>query len=127
MFCVCVFQLEKYLLKMVAKQWYDYDRSSLALVRKLRECSPSSPLTLRHSRDFDECGLIHWIGTNGKTVSEWVNPAQVRSLLLLPSFTEFHLVLPSSNTVCLVLLGFSEFYLVLPSFTQFYLVLLGFT
>ena len=67
-------QLEKYLLKMVAKQWYDYDRSSLAFVRKLRD---GQRFTFRHSRDFDECGVIYWIGTNGKTVGEWVNPAQV--------------------------------------------------
>ena len=83
-------QLEKYLLKMVAKQWYDYERSSLAFVRKLRAAdvvtpipsnapsnAPSNGLAFRHSRDFDECGIIYWIGTNGRTVSDWVNPAQV--------------------------------------------------
>jgi E3 ubiquitin-protein ligase HECTD1 len=31
----------------------------------------------RHTRDFDEGGIIYWLGTNGKTVPDWVNPAQV--------------------------------------------------
>ena len=26
--------------------------------------------------DFDESGLLYWIGTNGRSASEWVNPAQ---------------------------------------------------
>ena len=78
-------QLEKYLLKMVAKQWYDYERSTLAFVRKIQAataptvtgCPSVSPLVFRHSRDFDEGGVIYWLGTNGKTVPDWVNPAQV--------------------------------------------------
>lgn len=32
--------------------------------------------TFKHSHDFDENGIIYFIGTNGKTSSEWVNPAQ---------------------------------------------------
>ncbi|CAH0382752.1 unnamed protein product [Bemisia tabaci] len=67
-------QLEKYLLKMVAKQWYDYDRSTFSFVRKLKE-SPQQ-LNFKHQHDFDENGIIYWIGTNGKTCGEWVNPAQ---------------------------------------------------
>lgn len=57
-------QLEKYLLKMVAKQWYDYDRSTFSFVRKLKE-SPQQ-LNFKHQHDFDENGIIYWIGTNGK-------------------------------------------------------------
>ena len=78
-----VSQLEKYLLKMVAKQWYDYERSSLAFVRKIQQqqqqhqSGPVAGLTFRHTRDFDEGGVLYWIGTNGKTVPDWVNPAQV--------------------------------------------------
>ena len=78
-------QLEKYLLKMVAKQWYDYDRTTLAFVRKIQSVSAApvnNPLTFRHGRDFDENGIIYWIGTNGKTVPDWVNPAQVIVFLL---------------------------------------------
>lgn len=77
-------QLEKYLLKMVAKQWYDYERSTLAFVKKIQQqttsggSSGTNGLTFRHTRDFDENGLMYWIGTNGKTIPDWVNPAQVR-------------------------------------------------
>ncbi|XP_074030516.1 ubiquitin fusion-degradation 4-like isoform X3 [Leptinotarsa decemlineata] len=68
-----VAQLERYLLKMVAKQWYDYDRSSFQFLKKLREIKYQ---TFKHTHDFDENGLIYFIGTNGKTSSEWVNPGQ---------------------------------------------------
>lgn len=82
-------QLEKYLLKMVAKQWYDYERSTLAFIRKIQQPQSSNAvvcngsLTFRHTRDFDENGLMYWIGTNGKTVPDWVNPAQVSFLQLI--------------------------------------------
>ncbi|XP_061531372.1 E3 ubiquitin-protein ligase HECTD1 isoform X2 [Phycodurus eques] len=64
--------LEQYLLKMVAKQWYDFERSSFVFVRKLRE---GQSFTFRHQHDFDENGIIYWVGTNAKTAYEWVNPA----------------------------------------------------
>ncbi|XP_070796452.1 E3 ubiquitin-protein ligase HECTD1 isoform X6 [Pituophis catenifer annectens] len=64
--------LEQYLLKMVAKQWYDFDRASFVFVRKLRE---GQTFIFRHQHDFDENGIIYWIGTNAKTAYEWVNPA----------------------------------------------------
>uniref|UniRef100_A0A1A7X551 E3 ubiquitin-protein ligase n=1 Tax=Iconisemion striatum TaxID=60296 RepID=A0A1A7X551_9TELE len=64
--------LEQYLLKMVAKQWYDFERSSFVFVRKLRE---GQSFIFRHQHDFDENGLIYWVGTNAKTAYEWVNPA----------------------------------------------------
>ncbi|XP_050076320.1 E3 ubiquitin-protein ligase Ufd4 isoform X1 [Anopheles maculipalpis] len=66
--------LNKYLLKMVAKQWYDMERSSFLYLRKLKEAKPGT-IKFRHRHDFDENGLIYYIGTNGKTL-EWVNPAQ---------------------------------------------------
>jgi E3 ubiquitin-protein ligase HECTD1 len=34
-------------------------------------------MTFTHERDFDDNGIIYWIGTNGGTTTEWVNPAQV--------------------------------------------------
>ncbi|XP_028141816.2 E3 ubiquitin-protein ligase HECTD1 isoform X2 [Diabrotica virgifera virgifera] len=68
-----VSQLERYLLKMVAKQWYDYDRSTFQFLKKLKE---SKYQVFKHTHDFDENGLIYFIGTNGKTSSEWVNPGQ---------------------------------------------------
>merc|ERR1719410_610144 len=66
-------QLEKYLLKMVAKQWYDFERNTFNFIKRLEE---GQTVTLSHQADFDSNGLMYWIGTNGKTASEWVNPAQ---------------------------------------------------
>ncbi|XP_012283753.1 E3 ubiquitin-protein ligase HECTD1 isoform X2 [Orussus abietinus] len=66
-------QLENHLLKMVAKQWHDHDRSTFTFVKKLKE---GHRLSFKYQHDFDECGVLYWIGTNAKTCSEWVNPAQ---------------------------------------------------
>ncbi|EDW86666.2 uncharacterized protein Dwil_GK23521 [Drosophila willistoni] len=66
-------QLTKYLLKMVAKQWYDMDRSTYFYLKIMRESK--SGLSFLHSFDFDEEGLLYYIGSNAKTY-EWVNPAQ---------------------------------------------------
>ncbi|EDV98881.1 GH13561 [Drosophila grimshawi] len=68
-------QLAKYLLKMVAKQWYDLDRSTFLYLKKLREPKQPENITFTHNFDFDEEGLIYYIGSNGRTY-EWVNPAQ---------------------------------------------------
>ncbi|XP_012137741.1 ubiquitin fusion-degradation 4-like isoform X5 [Megachile rotundata] len=66
-------QLESHLLKMVAKQWHDHDRSTFTFVKKLKE---GNRITFKYQSDFDENGLLYWIGTNAKTCSEWVNPGQ---------------------------------------------------
>ncbi|CAL7934244.1 unnamed protein product [Xylocopa violacea] len=66
-------QLENHLLKMVAKQWHDHDRSTFTFVRKLKE---GNRIPFKYQYDFDENGLLYWIGTNAKTCSEWVNPGQ---------------------------------------------------
>ncbi|XP_067942720.1 E3 ubiquitin-protein ligase HECTD1-like [Watersipora subatra] len=68
-----VLSLERYLLKMVAKQWYDYERSTFSFLKKVK--AKGSSVNLRYEHDFDENGLMYWIGTNAKTRSEWVNPA----------------------------------------------------
>ncbi|CAG0885275.1 unnamed protein product [Cyprideis torosa] len=80
-----VAQLEKYLLKMVAKQWHDYDRSTFHFVRMFKESS-SDPLLFNYSYDFDTNGVIYWIGTNGGIASEWVNPA-AHGLVVVTSST----------------------------------------
>uniref|UniRef100_W8ARD3 E3 ubiquitin-protein ligase n=1 Tax=Ceratitis capitata TaxID=7213 RepID=W8ARD3_CERCA len=66
-------QLAKYLLKMVAKQWYDMDRATYHYLKKLREHRQG--MVFKHHYDFDEEGLMFYIGSNGGTC-EWVNPAQ---------------------------------------------------
>ncbi|XP_064604069.1 LOW QUALITY PROTEIN: E3 ubiquitin-protein ligase HECTD1-like [Liolophura sinensis] len=75
--------LERYLLKMVAKQWYDYERGTFNFVKRLKE--RNAKITFSHQRDFDENGLIHWIGTNAKTAYEWVNPAQYGLVVITSS------------------------------------------
>ncbi|XP_033297386.1 E3 ubiquitin-protein ligase HECTD1 isoform X5 [Bombus bifarius] len=66
-------QLENHLLKMVAKQWHDHDRSTFTFVKKLKD---RNRITFKYQYDFDENGLLYWIGTNAKTCTEWVNPGQ---------------------------------------------------
>jgi E3 ubiquitin-protein ligase HECTD1 len=65
-------QLNKFLLKMVAKQWYDMDRSTFLYLKKLKDGKVS---TFKHQHDFDENGIIYFIGSNGKS-TDWVNPGQ---------------------------------------------------
>nr|XP_050852146.1 E3 ubiquitin-protein ligase HECTD1 isoform X6 [Vespula vulgaris] len=66
-------QLENHLLKMVAKQWHDHDRSTFTFVKKLKE---GNKLTFKYQHDFDENGILYWIGTNARSCAEWVNPGQ---------------------------------------------------
>uniref|UniRef100_A0A2P2I0N7 E3 ubiquitin-protein ligase n=2 Tax=Hirondellea gigas TaxID=1518452 RepID=A0A2P2I0N7_9CRUS len=75
-------QLERYLLKMVAKQWYDLDRASFTYIRKIKE---GPRLNFTYVCDFDENGLLYWIGTNSKTSYEWVNPASVGLVMITSS------------------------------------------
>ena len=49
----------------VAKQWYDYERSSFNFVKLAKELK--SPLTFRKTADFDENGIIFWIGSNARS------------------------------------------------------------
>lgn len=77
-----VTSLERYLLKMVAKQWYDYDRSSFNFVKKLKE---GQTMAFIHQHDFDDNGLIYWIGSNAKSAVEWINPAQYNLVVVTSS------------------------------------------
>lgn len=65
-------QLNKFLLKMVAKQWYDMERSTYLYLKKLKETKNTC---FKHQQDFDENGIIYFIGSNGKS-TDWVNPGQ---------------------------------------------------
>lgn len=65
-------QLNKFLLKMVAKQWYDMDRATYLYLKKLKDGKVS---VFKHQHDFDENGIIYFIGSNGKS-TDWVNPGQ---------------------------------------------------
>lgn len=48
----------------VAKQWYDFDRQTFTFVKILKE--KKDPFYLNYQSDFDENGLIYWIGSNAK-------------------------------------------------------------
>lgn len=61
-----VASLERHLLKMVAKQWYDFDRSTFAFLKRLK--AKGTTVTMKREHDFDENGLIHWLGTNARWV-----------------------------------------------------------
>lgn len=58
-------------------------RSTFTFVKALRE--PNARITFTRLRDFDENGLIYWIGTNAKTSTEWVNPASVGLVVVTSS------------------------------------------
>ena len=49
---------------MVAKQWYDFERSSFSFLKKLKQ--KGTTVQLKHENDFDDNGLMFWLGTNGK-------------------------------------------------------------
>ncbi|CAJ0562513.1 unnamed protein product, partial [Mesorhabditis spiculigera] len=66
-------QLKNFLLRMVAKQWYDRERDSYNFVKQIKE---QKEITCTYSSDFDDQGIMFWLGTNGK-VAEWINPASI--------------------------------------------------
>ena len=49
----------------VAKQWFDYDRSTYKFIREVKE---GGSVKFTNTSDFDENGIIYWIGTNGRYV-----------------------------------------------------------
>ncbi|CAH0714365.1 unnamed protein product, partial [Brenthis ino] len=63
-------QLERFLAKSVARQWYDMERSTFHFVQKIKA---EAPLNFTYDHDFDENGVLYFIGSNGGTC-EWVNP-----------------------------------------------------
>uniref|UniRef100_UPI00358E560E E3 ubiquitin-protein ligase HECTD1-like n=1 Tax=Myxine glutinosa TaxID=7769 RepID=UPI00358E560E len=65
--------LEHYILNMAALEWFEYDRGTFAFVQKVRD-DPTF-VWFYYQHDFDENGIIYWIGTNARTAYEWINPA----------------------------------------------------
>uniref|UniRef100_A0A1I7V093 E3 ubiquitin-protein ligase n=1 Tax=Caenorhabditis tropicalis TaxID=1561998 RepID=A0A1I7V093_9PELO len=73
--------IRAYLMKMVARQWHDRERVNFRYVKEIQELKKKGEaVILRYSSDFDENGVIYWIGTNGKTASSWINPASVKAV-----------------------------------------------
>ncbi|XP_065182623.1 E3 ubiquitin-protein ligase HECTD1-like [Sycon ciliatum] len=78
--------LERFLSKMVGKQWFDFDRSTFAYIKQIEDARDSdSKLKFLHVQDFDQNGILYWIGTNGRTEREWVNPNQYGLVSVLSS------------------------------------------
>ncbi|CAJ0936941.1 unnamed protein product, partial [Mesorhabditis belari] len=67
-------QLKNFLLKMVAKQWYDRERETFNFVKQIQK---EKELSFTYTSDFDDQGIVYWLGTNGRTNSEWNNPASI--------------------------------------------------
>ena len=55
----------------VSKRWYDHPHAHLEFVRQLRG---DIRLQFHYTNDFDENGICYWIGTNGRTASDYTNP-----------------------------------------------------
>jgi hypothetical protein len=70
---VTIDMLQDFLVRKVEPQWHGRDRKDLTFVQKL--LALSSPMQLNYQSDFDQNGLLYYIGTNGLT-KEWVNPAK---------------------------------------------------
>ncbi|CAB4065366.1 HECTD1 [Lepeophtheirus salmonis] len=48
-------QLERFLLKMVSKQWYDHDRATFNFIKKITEADEEgNKISLEYDHDFDE-------------------------------------------------------------------------
>ncbi|VDN22260.1 unnamed protein product [Gongylonema pulchrum] len=75
---VTVKQLKSYIQQMVVKQWYDHPRETFSFVEQIK-CAKERgvKISFLYTSDFDENGIIYWLGTNGGTVAEWTNPASV--------------------------------------------------
>ncbi|GMR47420.1 hypothetical protein PMAYCL1PPCAC_17615 [Pristionchus mayeri] len=71
-------QLKHFLERMVIKQWFDRPRTTYKSMKQIKESNEKGePLTFTYTSDFDENGIIYWLGTNGRSEQEWTNPASV--------------------------------------------------
>ncbi|CAI5448918.1 unnamed protein product [Caenorhabditis angaria] len=81
-------QLKQFLMKLVAKQWHDRDRSTYRFVKMIQEAkSRKEPLKFSYTSDFDDQGVVYWVGTNGKSLSDWTNPASANIIKIESSDT----------------------------------------
>ncbi|CAI2350375.1 unnamed protein product [Caenorhabditis sp. 36 PRJEB53466] len=73
--------IRSFLYKMVARQWHDRDRVNYRYVKELVDRkSRGEVVVCRYTGDFDDKGVVYWVGTNGTTVSSWTNPATVKAM-----------------------------------------------
>eukprot|EP00794_Sanderia_malayensis_P020162 gene20162-22137_t len=75
--------LKKHLLKVVAKQWYDYERNTFKFIKHFKE--NKGALTFNYESDFDANGIVYWVGTNARSFDDWINPAQYGLMVVASS------------------------------------------
>lgn len=73
-------QLKSEIYDMVEKMWFEYPREKLAILKRNQ-----GENTFIHSRDFDNNGLLYYLGTNGKTVKSWANPIKKKIIFATTS------------------------------------------
>jgi len=64
-------QLKSFLSSMVSKQWYDHPHGHLEFVKRLKNEGRQQFI---YTHDFDQNGILYWLGTNARTTSEYTNP-----------------------------------------------------
>ncbi|CDK13343.1 E3 ubiquitin-protein ligase [Caenorhabditis elegans] len=80
--------IRAYLHRMVTRQWHDRERANYRYVKEIQELkTKGKSIELRHVSDFDENGVIYWIGTNGRAAPLWTNPATVKAVKITCSDT----------------------------------------
>eukprot|EP00051_Salpingoeca_urceolata_P006568 m.86770 g.86770 ORF g.86770 m.86770 type:complete len:2399 (+) comp14887_c1_seq1:143-7339(+) len=73
--------LEQLVAQKSHRRWYDQPRDTFKYLAKADSQKP----TFRQSKDFDDKGIMFWIGTNARTESEWVNPAKAGLVVVTTS------------------------------------------
>ena len=53
---------------------YDRERDSFSFVTQVKD---EKEVSFTYTSDFDEQGILYWLGTNGRTCAEWTNPAAI--------------------------------------------------
>ena len=74
--------LVNFLETKVKKQWCDFPRNQLSFIKRLKQGEQAS---CAYTGDFDQHGVIYWIGTNGLTTPEWVNPSKTALIFVTTS------------------------------------------
>ena len=56
---------------------FDRERGAITFVQRIQELKKTNEgVKCIYASDFDQEGVIYWLGTNGKT-TEWSNPATI--------------------------------------------------
>lgn len=53
---------------------YDRERETFNFVKQIQK---EKELSFTYTSDFDDQGIVYWLGTNGRTSAEWNNPGSI--------------------------------------------------